>query len=331
MSSENSISLNEALNKSDYSGYIKDKVKSFVLENYKNYKDKSNIYLTECFTNNIFVIKMDLYVKLKGTEYILTILIYIPTTFPVELRIYFEYNQDFRIEENYIEQNIIDESTAEIYYGNIINFVPLKQPLNQLISALIDKFNQNFPIFLSKEKIKYYGPGILESKNSTKIDMALDELIKLKEKNTNDYRQKLKDKIRKMLEEKLFEIQTTHSQLDGLKIKINKQINDYLSKGRNDELEKINIKMFELKSKLENDIQNLQYKGNKNILEKCEEIVEIKNKEKYKYVVMRKTVDDFLKYIKKAVEKDIMPFNKGLEETRKLTKELFYINYFIEK
>ena len=82
---------------------------------------------------------------------------------------------------------------------------------------------------------------------------------------------------------------------------------------------------------MENDIQNLQYKGNKNILEKCEEIVEIKNKEKYKYVVMRKTVDDFLKYIKKAVEKDIMPFNKGLEETRKLTKELFYINYFIEK
>lgn len=328
MSFENSISLNEALNKSDYSGYIKDKVKSFVLENYKNYKDKSNIYLTECFTNKIFVIKMDLYIKLKGTNYILTLLIYIPTTFPVELRIYFEYNQDFKIEESYIEENIIDESTAEIYYGNIINFEPLKQPLNQLIEALIDKFNQKFPIFLSKDKIKYYGPGILDSNNLTKIDLELDNL---KEKNDNEYKNKIKDKIRKLLEEKLFEIQTTHSQLDGLKMKINKQINDYLSKGRNDELEKINTKMLELKSKLENDIQNLQYKGNDNILEKCEEVVKIKDKEKYKYIVMRKTVVDFLKYIKKAVEKNIMPFNKGLEETRRLTKELFYINYFIEK
>ena len=328
MSSENSISLNEALNKSDYPGFIKDKVKSFVLENYKNYKDKSNLYLTKCFDNNIFVIRMDLYTKFNGIEYILTILIYIPTTFPVELRIYFEYNQDFTIEEYYIKQNIIDESTAEIYYGNILNFTPLKQPFNQLIIALIDKFNQKFPIYSGKDKIKYYGPGILELNNSSKIVIHMGDL---NEVNNNDYKKKLKDKIRKNLEEKLFEIQTTHSQLDGLKIKINKEINNYISKETNDELDKINIKMIELKSKLESDIQNLLYKGNNNILEKCEEVVEIKNKEKYKYIVMRKTVDDFLKYIKKAVEKNIISFSKGVEETRRLTQELFYINYFIEK
>ena len=62
-----SISLNEALNKSEYDEFIKDKVKSFVLENYKNYKDKSNLYLTKCFNKKIFVIKMDLYVTYKDT------------------------------------------------------------------------------------------------------------------------------------------------------------------------------------------------------------------------------------------------------------------------
>ena len=46
---------------------------------------------------------------------------------------------------------------------------------------------------------------------------------------------------------------------------------------------------------------------------------------------MRKTADDFLKYLKKGYEKELIPFNKAVEETRKITKELFYINYLIEK
>ena len=177
MSYTNSISLNDALNKSDYPESIKNKVKSFVIENYRSYNNKSNLYLAKGFNKNIFVIKFDLYIKYKSIEYIITILIYIPISFPKELRIYFEYNQNFIIDRYYQEQKIIDETTAELYYDKIIYFTPLKQPLNLLINALIDKFNEKFPLFKTSKKPEYYGPCHLDEKSSTKIEFKPDDLI----------------------------------------------------------------------------------------------------------------------------------------------------------
>ena len=114
MTSNNKISLNEALNKSEYPEYIKDKVISFILENYQNYKDKSQTYLTKCFNKKIFVIKMDLPVRFKNIDYLITILIYIPVSFPNEIRIYFEYNQDFIVDKYYkfYSYNTINKSIS---------------------------------------------------------------------------------------------------------------------------------------------------------------------------------------------------------------------------
>ena len=329
MTSNNKISLNEALNKSEYPDYIKDKVISFVLENYQNYKDKSQTYLTKCFNKKIFVIKMDLPVKFKNIDYLITILIYIPLSFPNEIRIYFEYNQDFIIDKHYKEQNTIDETTAELYYQNIINFIPITQSINQLVQALIDKFNQYFPLFRSKSKPEYYGPCHLDNDSSTLIEIKPEDLNIIIKKE--DKKKKIKDKIMKILEEKLFEIQATHSQLDSMKMKINTKINSYISKGTSNDFEEMNVKLLELISKLELDIKNLKNKKKNSILELSEKVVEIKDTERYKYIVMRKNTEDFLKYLKKGFERGIIPFNKFVEETRKISKELFYINYVIEK
>ena len=327
-----SISLNEALNKSEYDEFIKDKVKSFVLENYKNYKDKSNLYLTKCFNKKIFVIKMDLYVTYKATEYILTVLIYIPNTFPNELRIYFEYNQDFLIDRYYQQEKIIDETTAELDYFKIINYIPLKNPLNDLVKALIDKFNQKFPLFKAKVKPELYGPCHLDISTCTKIEIKPDDIKEIN-KLDND-KKKIKDKIMKTLEKKVYEIQSTQSQLDILKNRINTKINNYISKNKSDELEKMIKNMVELQSKIEQDIQRLKYQKNNennNILQKCEEVVEIKDKEKYRYQVMMKSAEDFLLFIKKGFERNIIPFNKGVDEIRRISKELFFINYCYQK
>jgi hypothetical protein len=327
-----SISLNEALNKSEYDEFIKDKVKSFVLENYKNYKDKSNLYLTKCFNKKIFVIKMDLYVTYKATEYILTVLIYIPNTFPNELRIYFEYNQDFIIDRYYQQEKIIDETTAELDYFKIINYIPLKNPLNDLVKALIDKFNQKFPLFKAKVKPELYGPCHLDISTCTKIEIKPDDIKEIN-KLDND-KKKIKDKIMKTLEKKVYEIQSTQSQLDILKNRINTKINNYISKNKSDELEKMIKNMVELQSKIEQDIQRLKYQKNNennNILQKCEEAVEIKDKEKFRYQVMMKSAEDFLLFIKKGFERNIIPFNKGVDEIRRISKELFFINYCIQK
>ena len=327
-----SISLNEALNKSEYDEFIKDKVKSFVLENYKNYKDKSNLYLTKCFNKKIFVIKMDLYVTYKATEYILTVLIYIPNTFPNELRIYFEYNQDFLIDRYYQQEKIIDETTAELDYFKIINYIPLKNPLNDLVKALIDKFNQKFPLFKAKVKPELYGPCHLDISTCTKIEIKPDDIKEIN-KLDND-KKKIKDKIMKTLEKKVYEIQSTQSQLDILKNRINTKINNYISKNKSDELEKMIKNMVELQSKIEQDIQKLKYQKNNennNILQKCEEVVEIKDKEKFRYQVMMKSAEDFLLFIKKGFERNIIPFNKGVDEIRRISKELFFINYCYQK
>ena len=327
-----SISLIEALNKSEYDEFIKDKVKSFVLENYKNYKDKSNLYLTKCFNKKIFVIKMDLYVTYKAIEYILTVLIYIPNTFPNELRIYFEYNQDFIIDRYYQQEKIIDETTAELDYFKIINYIPLKNPLNDLVKALIDKFNQKFPLFKAKVKPELYGPCHLDISTCTKIEIKPDDIKEIN-KLDND-KKKIKDKIMKTLEKKVYEIQSTQSQLDILKNRINTKINNYISKNKSDELEKMIKNMVELQSKIEQDIQKLKYQKNNennNILQKCEEVVEIKDKEKYRYQVMMKSAEDFLLFIKKGFERNIIPFNKGVDEIRRISKELFFINYCYQK
>ena len=268
--------------------------------------------------------------KYKNIDYIITILIYIPIIFPNEIRIYFEDNQDFHIDSYYQDLKIIDEVTAELNYEKIINFIPLQQPLKNLINALTDKFTQKFPLFKNQQKIEYCGPCILDEKSSTLIELKPDDLKEIK--RSDEDRKRLKDKILKNLEDKLFEIQSTQSQLESIKNEINTSINNYISKtSAKNELEEMNQKLCELKLKLENDVQKLKYNKNIGILDKCEEIVEIKNKEKFKYTIMKKGIEDFLIYINKAFEKKIITFRQAIDETRKLSKELFYISYLAEK
>lgn len=328
MNNTNSISLNDALSKSDYTEFMKNKVKEFLIENYRSYNNKSSTYLTKSFNKNIIVIKFDLHVKYKTIEYIITILIYMPITFPNELRIYFEYNQNFIIDSYYQEQKIIDETTAELYYEKIIHFTPLKQPLSQLINALTNKFVEKFPLFKAKKKPEFYGPCHLDE-NSTKIDIKPDDLKE--SENLIEARKKMKDIILISLEEKLFEIQSTQSKLESIKTEINTNIiNDY-SKTKVNELEEMNVNLIKIKSKLEEDVNNLKYKEKKGILEKCDEIVKIKNKEKFKFTVIKKDLEDFLRCIKKSFERNLITFRQSVDETRQISKELFIATYLAEK
>ena len=329
MNESNPISLNEALNKSDYPENIKDKIKLFVLENDKYYKNNSFLYLTKCFNKNIFVIKFDITVLYKDNDYILTLLIYIPITFPNDLRIYFENNQNFKIHQYYQDNKIIDYTTAELYYEQIIAFIPLKKPLTILINALKDKFNTNFPLFKSNDTSELYGPCSLDLKNSFKIEIKEDDL-KVSNELIN-MRKKIKDKIFQLLDNKLLEIQQTESQLVDLKIRINSKLENFQKKNSNNELEEMNVKLVELISKLEFDIESLKYKEYKSPLEKCEEIVRIKDEKIFKYKVIEKNLDLFISYLKKAYEKNIIPYNKCVEEIRKVSKELFFVKYCIEK
>ena len=302
MSNFSTISLNEALNKSDYTGFMKSKIKSFLIDYEKEYKKDSSLYLTKCFNKNIISIKFDLTVIYKNVDYIITLLIYIPVTFPNELRIYFECNQDFKIDEYYKELNIIDAITAELYYEKIIGYIPLQKPFTYLIKALSDKFNEKFPIFKSSGNPEFFGPCRLDEKNSFKIEIKEDDLKESKE--LIELRKKVKDKILRTFDIKLIEIQESKSQLEDLKSIINSKLDNLVTKKNNYELEEMNVKMVELISKLELEIESLKYKEPKSILEKCEDIVKIKDEKLFKYKIIEKDIYSFLSYLRKAYEKN---------------------------
>ena len=81
---------------------------------------------------------------------------------------------------------------------------------------------------------------------------------------------------------------------------------------------------------MEYEIQELK-SYNKDYLNKYKDIIKIEDKKQFKYMVMKRTIEDYLLYLKKAVEKNLISFEECKNKTRKISKELFFINYFINK
>ena len=328
-----SISFNEGLNKSDYTPGVKEKAKLFICENFSKYKESSKIFLTFCFNKNIFVIKHTLEVEWKDKIYPIYLLIYIPTSFP-ELRIYINKVTELEINPIYKEEEIIDFSTLEIYYQKLLNYNPLKDPINFLIENIYGRFCADFPLYKAQQEISFFGPCFLNKEKTYLIDIKPEDL---KIYNSIDLlRKKIKDKILDLLNNKSLEIIQTSSELDAIEHDIDQQLYNSYNRGKsqeNMELEEIIKKLKELEFNLENEINNLKYKqSNSNrIFDICHEIVKIKDEKKYKYTVMQKTIEEYLLYIKKGMEKKLIKFDDFINKTRKLTKELFFIIYAIEK
>ena len=82
------------------------------------------------------------------------------------------------------------------------------------------------------------------------------------------------------------------------------------------------------------DIENglnkeIQYSSsqNKTTLEKCEELIKVNDEEDMKFVIMKKTIEDYLAYLKKGYEKKLVSFDEILSQTRALSREIFSIDY----
>lgn len=320
------------LNKSDYSPAIKEKVKLFICENFSKYKETVKIYLTFCFNKNIFVIKHILEVNWNDKIYPIYLLIYLPTSFP-ELRIYINKITELEINPRYKDEKIIDFSTLELYYQKILNYNPIQDPINFLIENIYTKFSDDFPLYKSNQQVDFFGPCFLNEEKSFLININQEDLkvyISL-----DLLRKKLKDKIVNLLNNKSLEIIQTSSELDAIENSIDQELlycsNNKRGKSKeNIELEEIIIKLKQLESKLENEVNYLKYKK-KGIFDLCHEVVRIKDEKKFKYTVMKKTIEEYLLYIKKAMEKKLIKFEDCVKKTRKLSKELFFIIYAIEQ
>lgn len=324
------ISFNEALEKSDYSEETKDKIKLFIYENITKFEENTEIILTYSFGKNIFVIRHILKIELKKIQYSIFILMYLTVDFPNNFRIYIQKVMDLGINPVCIEKKLIDPTTLELNYQNLLNYKPLEKPITELIEAILLEFSVTFPLYKSKKKEDYYGPCLLNDDKSFSIIMKKEDL----KENTslNELRNKLKSKIINLINNVSFEMQKTTSELDAVEEKIEQILKD-CSNARSKEniqLEKIIQTLQSLRTNLTNEIEQLR-NNNKTILHKCNEVVKIKDQEKFKYTVMKKTIEDYLKYIRRSMEKNLISLDEGIEQTRRLSKELFFILYIIQK
>ena len=326
------ISFKEGLNRTDYPKENLDKVKLFISENINKYKESASVYLTFCFNKNIFVIKHILDVIWKNKSYQIELLIYLPITFPSELRIYIHKIAKMEINKPYTEKNIIDFSTLEFYYQNIIVYTPLEDPITELIGNIYNQFCSIFPLYKAVEEREYVGPCYLNKEKTFLIDIKPED-IKIYESLQNN-RKRMVEKILNLMNTKTFEIQKAASELDDIEKNIDQKLQNIYIRNKskeNVELEDIVYKLREIESNLKEQIQNLKYRQDNNILSIIHEIIKIKDEKKFEYTEIKKTIEDYLLYIKKGMEKKVINFEDCINKIRRASKELFYIMYCIEQ
>ena len=91
-------------------------------------------------------------------------------------------------------------------------------------------------------------------------------------------------------------------------------------------LKNIKQRLNEIENDLNKEIENSK-NINKTTLEKCDELIKIKDDEDMKFLVMKKTIEDYLIYLKRGYERKLISFDVMVNQTRALSREIFTIDY----
>ena len=145
----------------------------------------------------------------------------------------------------------------------------------------------------------------------------------------------MKNQTKDILREKymIFKEEFNNIELGLDKLKKNRINKNNIKQPINKELEKEIGKLLKIKKYLNEIESSLKTKKDKNksIFDKCSYYIKIKNKKIFELIIKKKVISDYLIYLKKGFEKNIVTFDDMLNKTRKLSREIFYINYTIRK
>ena len=98
-----------------------------------------------------------------------------------------------------------------------------------------------------------------------------------------------------------------------------------------EKLKNIKNKLNLMENRLIQENFTIKENNDKSILDKCNDLIEIKNDKILEYNVMLKALEDYLVYLKKAYEKKRVSFNDMVDQTRLLSREIFNIEYLCKK
>lgn len=327
------LDLNEALSKSSYPKHLHDFIKNFIIDEYFGNKD-AKVYFQSLSDEKLFVVEYQLPINFNKKIYKVNIFMYIPKLFP-------NYPPEFYIEKkcntglNDSYENEIDKSTFKINIDKICRYNPEKNNVGEIINILKSRFNKTFPIYKDSKNTsiyEIYDKNNLDKSKVNEIKITSDkfndeQLLKFMRKQTkdilwakfDDYKQKYKIEQNYYFLKNFSESSKKDSQsssfIEG--DPLNQQL---------ESLKRIKQNLNQIENGLNIEIQNMETKE-RGPFEICEDFVKIKDEKDLEYIVMKKTIEDYLVYLKKGYEKKLVSFDDMVNQTRSLSREIFSIDY----
>lgn len=334
----NPISIQEALQRSCYPKMNHDFLKDFLIKQFSE-NNLTKVYLTEIGNSKyIFVIEYSLKIPLGNAEYPLKMLLYIPELFPdyqPEFYISSKLGPSIGINQYYLNGKI-NPSTLKLNIDLFKSFDPVKNNVEEIAQIIISSFHNKFPIYKANYPQNFVGPCCLDTNFATPI------IIKKEQFTDEDVLKKIREQTKNIVSlkyeenKKSFSFNENLKKLDNINSTIKSKMNGLSVVGGGVEkeiasLEKIKGQLIQMEEALSKEIEDIKGKSNGDVMEKYKDCYRIENEEDFKLAVMKKTIDDYLKFIKKGYEKKIIDFQECLKKTRQLSLELFQINYMIKR
>ena len=342
---------------------IKDNEKIFVIEyaltielNGRNYKVYVLVYLPILFPNYPPEFYIEKTASL-GLNKFYNGKISVPD-FKINLESFVKFDPN----KNNIEEiinNLVINFTQEfpIYKDNGIN-----NNLNTSAKCILEK-SKTSKVILPKKQNNYSRPktyignnnynnnnsnsnGLRRSYQNNYDNVKTEKLI---DNNKDEFTDKtfldfIKKQTKDIIRYNYLEFKERHNfgaNMDKLKIfqeNVYQRLNDGNIYGKNDQLKSrfqtlknIKAKLEVIENNLNNEINDIKNNDNKSFFDKFDEIVNVKNQKDLEYLAKIKDMEDYLVYLKKGYEKDIVSFKDMLNLTRALSREIFNLNYMRNK
>ncbi len=330
------IDFVQALSQSSYPVYIQEFLRDFISQNYYKHKE-AKIYFTINDKEKLFIIKYRLKIFCMGKPFIINILVYLPKLYPnYEPEFYILKESNIGIIECY--KDIINSRDLRISIDKICKFDAERNNIEEIIEQLKIKFNDKFPIY--KDSNEVFGFEIIEKSNFKKENVKEvnvtsgliddDELLEIIKNETKKHLRCSYSQFAQKIEELTNNYQTLMKMNEEMKNKLaDNGANQSLEKLRqeNEKLKVIKDRLNYIENSLIEENDNLKKKIDGGYINRCNEIIEIKDEENFKLCVMEKAIEDYLILLRKGFQRRIISFKDMLQKTRVLSKELFYINY----
>ena len=326
--------LNSALDLSSYPTNNKGYIKNLIINDFFENKNAKVFFNPQ---EKVFVIEYILNVTFSNKTFNVILFIHIPQFFPnCPPEFYLQKKPKVGLNKSYMNKKI-DPNSFEIHLEQFEKFDISQNSFKNIIEEILDEFNSDFPIYKDNKDTRpepeIIGRNNIDKKSYNEVIIVSDTFTD--EQFMNFMKNQVKDILRaKMIDfSQKYKVEKNYADLQKMNeiAKINNVHNNSdISKNpmnvRLENLKNVKLKLNQMENRLEQEIQQC-LNNTKTPLEKCNDFITIKDEKDMEYVVMKKTIEDYLVYLKKGYEKKVVSFNDMVNLTRNLSRELFSIDY----